>query len=260
MFFPVKVFGDSDESKKVYDQNKVNGSDVACANGNETNSDEMKTESFRKVKSGEIPCMPSNIDLDEWGQTSIPNIATRTGSSSVQYNHVYDQNKVNGSDVACANGNISFRLSRTASLRFSGKLAGQSHNIFYPGCGYRWSCYKRKAHALQRLGSRYENLSGHDRSCILLGQHRSGHCTCRTSNHGTNSNDDTNARASISRIVMLAEALFEVLDEIHQQSVVLSSHPSVSSIGSVPAPNEVVDSLPVKLYTKLHKHQEDAGQ
>jgi len=30
-------------------------------------------------------------------------------------------------------------------------------------------------------------------------------------NRHTNSNDDTGARASISRIVMLAEALFEVI-------------------------------------------------
>lgn len=64
--------------------------------------------------------------------------------------------------------------------------------------------------ALQRLGSRFENLSGHERSCILSGQHRTGHCTCRINNRDTNINDNTSARASISRIVMLAEALFEV--------------------------------------------------
>ncbi|RDX84317.1 Receptor-likey region, transmembrane domain- and RING domain-containing protein 4, partial [Mucuna pruriens] len=119
---------------------------------------------------------------------------------------------------------------------------------------------RSQVRALQRLGSRFENLSGHDRSCILSGQHRNGRCACRIGSRDTNSSDDTNARASISRIVMLAEALFEVLDEIHQQSVVLSSRPSVSSIGSVPAPNEVVESLPVKLYTKLHKHQEEPVQ
>ncbi|KAJ0964410.1 hypothetical protein J5N97_029532 [Dioscorea zingiberensis] len=89
--------------------------------------------------------------------------------------------------------------------------------------------------ALQRMGSRFENISGHDRSCIISGQHRTGRCTCRTSNHVANHDDDTGTRASISRIVMLAEALFEVLDEIHQQSVALSSRPPVSSIGSVPA-------------------------
>ncbi|KAK4557338.1 hypothetical protein RGQ29_007197 [Quercus rubra] len=120
---------------------------------------------------------------------------------------------------------------------------------------------RSQVRALQRLGSRFENLSGHERSCILSGQHRTGRCTCHVSNRDANLNDDSSARASISRIVMLAEALFEVLDEIHQQSVVLSSRPSVSSIGSVPAPNEVVESLPVKFYTKLQKHQnEEAAQ
>lgn len=34
---------------------------------------------------------------------------------------------------------------------------------------------------------------------------------CRLNNRTVNSSDDTNARASISRIVMLAEALFEVI-------------------------------------------------
>ncbi|KAJ6695695.1 RING/U-BOX SUPERFAMILY PROTEIN [Salix koriyanagi] len=120
---------------------------------------------------------------------------------------------------------------------------------------------RSQVHALQRLGSRFENLSGHERTCILSGQHRSGRCTCRVNNRDANLNDDTNARASISRIVMLAEALFEVLDEIHQQSAVLSSRPSMSSLGSVPAPNEIVESLPVKLYAKSQKHQnEDTAQ
>ncbi|CAN1246544.1 Receptor homology region, transmembrane domain-and RING domain-containing protein 1 [Linum grandiflorum] len=109
---------------------------------------------------------------------------------------------------------------------------------------------RSQVRALQRLGSRFENLSVHERSCILSGQHRAGHCTCRVNNRDANLNDDTSARASISRIVMLAEALFE-------QSVALSSRRSVSSLGSVPAPNEVVASLPVKLYTKLQKHQND---
>ncbi|XP_044503707.1 uncharacterized protein LOC123224184 isoform X2 [Mangifera indica] len=112
---------------------------------------------------------------------------------------------------------------------------------------------RSQVRALQRLGSRFENLSGHARSCILFGQNRTGHCTCRVSNRDASSNEDTNARASISRIVMLAEALFEVLDEIHQQSVVLSSRP-LSSLRSIPAPQEVVESLPVKSYTKSQKH------
>ncbi|KAJ4952780.1 hypothetical protein NE237_029612 [Protea cynaroides] len=120
---------------------------------------------------------------------------------------------------------------------------------------------RSQVRALQRLGSRFENLSGHERSCILSGQHRTGHCTCRMSNRAANPDDDSSARASISRIVMLAEALFEVLDEIHQQSVVLSSRPSMSSIGSVPAPKEVVESIPVKIYMTSQKQlNEEAAQ
>lgn len=119
---------------------------------------------------------------------------------------------------------------------------------------------RSQVRALQRLGSRFENLSGHDRSCILSGLHRTGRCTCRTINRPANPDDEMNNRASISRIVMLAEALFEVLDEIHQQSVVLSSRPSFSSIGSVPAPKEVVEGMPLKAYLKSQKRQNDIEQ
>ncbi|XP_076941172.1 uncharacterized protein LOC143610630 [Bidens hawaiensis] len=108
---------------------------------------------------------------------------------------------------------------------------------------------RSQVHALQRMGSRFENLSGHERSCILSGQHRTGHCICRLNNQDPNS-----ARGSISRIVLLAEALSEVLEEIHQQSVISSSRYTLSSIGSVPAPTDVVEALPVKLYRKLSKH------
>ncbi|CAM8906577.1 unnamed protein product [Rhodiola kirilowii] len=116
---------------------------------------------------------------------------------------------------------------------------------------------RSQVRALQRLGNRFENLSGHERSCIMSGHHRTGRCACRVGIRVGNSNDESTARGSISRIVMLAEALFEVLDEMHQQSVVLSSQPSISSIGSVAAPSEVVESLPVKLHSKLQIHHSD---
>ncbi|XP_077234789.1 uncharacterized protein LOC143876982 isoform X2 [Tasmannia lanceolata] len=116
---------------------------------------------------------------------------------------------------------------------------------------------RRRRIRSQRLGSRFENLSGHDRSCILSGQHRTGRCMCRANSQAANPDEDTSTSASISRIVMLAEALFEVLNEIHQQSVVLSSQPSVSSIGSIPAPKEVVECMPVKIYSKPRKHQNE---
>ncbi|KAF6990017.1 hypothetical protein CFC21_007276 [Triticum aestivum] len=116
---------------------------------------------------------------------------------------------------------------------------------------------RSQVRALQRLGSRFENLSGHERSCILSGQHRTGNCNCRASSRPGNPDEESGTRASISRIVMLAEALFEVLDEIHQQSAALSSRSSLPPIGSVPAPKEIVESLPVKVYRKPLKHQTD---
>jgi len=55
---------------------------------------------------------------------------------------------------------------------------------------------------------------------------------------------------------------FQVLDEIHHQSAALSSsRPSFSSIGSVPAPREIVERLPAKVYRKPLKYQsEEAAQ
>ncbi|XP_024996842.1 uncharacterized protein LOC112529710 isoform X2 [Cynara cardunculus var. scolymus] len=110
---------------------------------------------------------------------------------------------------------------------------------------------RSQVHALQRMGGRFENLSGHERSCIMSGQHFTGHCSCHLNNQDPN--DGANGRGSISRIVLLAEALFE-------QSVVSSSRPALSSIGSVPAPVEAVEALPVKMYHKLPMHltEEDA--
>eukprot|EP00252_Welwitschia_mirabilis_P025854 TRINITY_DN8236_c0_g1_i2.p1 TRINITY_DN8236_c0_g1~~TRINITY_DN8236_c0_g1_i2.p1 ORF type:complete len:185 (+),score=30.32 TRINITY_DN8236_c0_g1_i2:17-571(+) len=109
--------------------------------------------------------------------------------------------------------------------------------------------FAEQVRALQRLSSSFENLAGHERSCILAGHHRTGHCTCNNSSR----TDNSNARANISRIIMLAEALFEVLDEIHQQSVALSSRSSVSSLGSFPAPADIVNSFPIHPYRKEEK-------
>ncbi|KAL2333930.1 hypothetical protein Fmac_015143 [Flemingia macrophylla] len=470
---------DNDNEDQVCDQDKVNGTVVTYTDGNVTNSVEVKTESFRKVNAGEMTCMPSNIDLHEWGEPNNCN-TSRTGSSSIHSSSTHSLNHTSHflSRISHIPVNVNFGLSRTTSLgssrhcpvssaslsifgnedehnlhrgslgslinrsetqqrsnflpaSFFSQIHAQCHedasnnlrsnapasavhgnlisgptggvctsegpdvNLFsshiqtdtenvetqhidrqngaresveqnvrmsqtlsvgrlrdrvlrqstlsdlncfplqqdselrdaslprqdierqvvegdsrvstsdhsainssstsgYPASSMSNSLFgiqdyeveasglrdgrfrdllehrsnflerrrriRSQVRALQRLGSRFENLSGHDRSCMLSGQHRNARCTCRISGRDTNSNDDTGARSSISRIVMLAEALFEVLDEIHQQSVVLSSRPSISSIGSVPAPNDVVESLPVKLYEKLHKHQEDAAQ
>lgn len=95
----------------------------------------------------------------------------------------------------------------TSQLRDGGYQDLMEHRSNFLERGRR---IRSQARSLQRLSSRFENQSAHGRSCILSGQHRSGHCMCRFRNRDTNSNDDTGARASISRIVVLAEALFEV--------------------------------------------------
>eukprot|EP01018_Ginkgo_biloba_P024304 Gb_15534 [translate_table: standard] len=105
---------------------------------------------------------------------------------------------------------------------------------------------RSQVRALQRLSHSFENLAGHERSCIFAGDHHTGHCTCQ--NIGRT--DESNTRASISRIIMLAEAMFEVLDEIHSQSMALSSQPSAVSLGSFPAPDYVVESMPVRIYAE----------
>lgn len=75
------------------------------------------------------------------------------------------------------------------------------------------------------------------------GLHPDGTCSCES----FVMSEDSGTRA-ISRIVMLAEALFEVLDEIHRQPVSLSL-----SMVSLPAPESVVDSFPLKNHKKGDK-------
>ncbi|KAL1813148.1 uncharacterized protein LOC108227369 isoform X1 [Daucus carota subsp. sativus] len=80
------------------------------------------------------------------------------------------------------------------------------------------------------------------------GRHPHGTCSCESILRS----DESGAHASISRIVMLAEALFEVLDEIHRQPLSLSL-----PIVSLPASESIVDSLPVKNHRKTQKTDDD---
>lgn len=77
------------------------------------------------------------------------------------------------------------------------------------------------------------------------GLHRSGTCSCET----FLITEGLDTSASISRIVMLTEALIELLDQIHRQ-------PSFSSSAmSHPAPESVVDSFPLNSYRKSTKSE-----
>ncbi|GAB2232634.1 hypothetical protein Droror1_Dr00011676 [Drosera rotundifolia] len=110
----------------------------------------------------------------------------------------------------------------------------------------RW--WRSRSQLLDRLrGGTGE--SGHQTTCPL-GLHPDGSCSCDL-------DEDNGTRASISRVVLLAEALFEVLDEIHRQ-------PSSFSLSMVsrPAPESVVDSFPIRFYHKYNAaaSEEDVEQ
>ncbi|PQP98307.1 hypothetical protein Pyn_22018 [Prunus yedoensis var. nudiflora] len=94
--------------------------------------------------------------------------------------------------------------------------------------------------------------NGQRNTSCPTGIHPRGMCSC-----GSFLTEESSTRASISRIVMLAEALFEVLDEIHRQPVSLSL-----SMVSVPAPASVVDSFPLKSHTRVDplKSGDDVAQ
>ncbi|KAL5698432.1 RING-type E3 ubiquitin transferase [Ranunculus cassubicifolius] len=82
------------------------------------------------------------------------------------------------------------------------------------------------------------------------GLHPDGTCSCESFLA-----EESSTRGSISRIVMLAEALFEVLDEIHRQPISLSL-----SMVSHPAPETVVDSFPIKNHEKPNGADQEVEQ
>lgn len=82
------------------------------------------------------------------------------------------------------------------------------------------------------------------------GLHNEGTCSCES----IFSSEESSTLASISRIIMLAETLFEVLDEIQRQS--LSFSPSTLSL---PAPESVVDSFPLEDYEKQKAIESDTS-
>ncbi|KAL9224419.1 hypothetical protein vseg_000452 [Gypsophila vaccaria] len=81
-------------------------------------------------------------------------------------------------------------------------------------------------------------IESRDRVACPLDLHSHGSCTCEL-------DEAASALSSISRIVLLAEALFEVLDEIHHQPDSFSL-----SVPSIPSPESVVDLLPLRTYEK----------
>ncbi|KAF8400571.1 hypothetical protein HHK36_013870 [Tetracentron sinense] len=111
----------------------------------------------------------------------------------------------------------------------SGYLGSRSHGMHER----RWQSRSEIWETL-RLGL---DESGWRTNVCSSGLHPHGTCSCES----YLMTEESGTRGSISRIVMLAEALFEVLDEIHRQPVGLSL-----SMVSLPAPESVVNSFPLK--------------
>lgn len=83
------------------------------------------------------------------------------------------------------------------------------------------------------------------------GLHSYGTCFCDPTLMAENARPP----ASLARIVMLAQTLFEVLDEIQRHPLSLP----LATV-SLPAPDSVVDSLPVKNHKMKHKSESDVEQ
>ncbi|XP_057863743.1 uncharacterized protein LOC131071801 [Cryptomeria japonica] len=148
-------------------------------------------------------------------------------------------------------------------LDFSGELyddviedEGLNTGRSYDSDERRWR-FRSQVWALQRLRGSSDGIFGHSSRCAS-GLHADGRCSCEA----YVMTEESSTRASISRIVMLAEALFEVLDEIHRQSVALSQSTSLSLV-SLPAPEAVVDSFPIRNHKNREKNDnviEEAAQ
>ncbi|XP_057495855.1 uncharacterized protein LOC130780858 [Actinidia eriantha] len=100
----------------------------------------------------------------------------------------------------------------------------------------RYHLISENSERSQRTQSGLDERGRHTTFCAS-GLHPNGTCSCDSFFMG----EESSTFASISRIVLLSEALFEVLDEIHRQP--LSPSPPMLS---VPAPKSVVNSFPLK--------------
>lgn len=131
-------------------------------------------------------------------------------------------------------------------LGFSGDIFDEGHGTDsgYLGSRFPYSERRRRhsrSEVWERLRGGLDDRSRRNAFCPS-GIHPDGSCSCES----LLLTEESTTRASISRIVMLAEALFEVLDEIHRQPASLSL-----SMVSSPAPASVVDSFPLKSHSKV---------
>ncbi|KZV57951.1 hypothetical protein F511_12107 [Dorcoceras hygrometricum] len=128
-------------------------------------------------------------------------------------------------------------------------------NLDYRGAGYDLDSFSvRRYHGSERrqqlrseiperiIGSNGLLEGDQETTLCVSGLHPDGTCSCDSFLTA----EESSSLESISRIVMLAEALFEVLNEIHHQSLSLSE-----SLLPLPAPESLVDTFPLKYHEKV---------
>ncbi|XP_042011740.1 uncharacterized protein LOC121760180 isoform X2 [Salvia splendens] len=139
-------------------------------------------------------------------------------------------------------------------LDFSGDLhyyeASRDLDSFSVGLHRR---YERRWLLRSEDSETISGIDGEDEQTALCssGLHLDGTCSCDSFFTA----EESSSLANISRITLLAEALFEVLDEIHNQSLSLS----LSTL-SFPAPESVVDAFPLKYYKKNRNEESDSTE
>ncbi|KAF9687680.1 hypothetical protein SADUNF_Sadunf02G0118300 [Salix dunnii] len=107
---------------------------------------------------------------------------------------------------------------------------------------YTFPSYRERFHDVR-------DEQGWETSLCPAGLHPNDTCSCEPSSVA----DVSSSRASISQITLLADALFEVLEAIHHHRLSLSP-----SMLSLPAPEAVVHSFPLKNYKKLQGNENGA--
>ncbi|KAJ0089446.1 hypothetical protein Patl1_14843 [Pistacia atlantica] len=172
---------------------------------------------------------------------------SRPDGSVLHVDVVSISSNILSSGSADASNREARRNSRRWLLDFSGDFFddGVRGDSGYLGSRIH-SLNERRRHSRSEIWERLRSgldENGRRTNFCPSGIHPDGSCSCES----FMMSDESNSRA-ISRIVMLAEALFEVLDEIHRQPVSLSL-----SMVSLPAPESVVDSFPLKNHKKPDK-------
>ncbi|XP_020090575.1 E3 ubiquitin-protein ligase RLIM-like [Ananas comosus] len=236
-----------------------NSSSTLCPLGEEpTRGTNHSGADDAALRESQQPCSENilNVDMPSVSSDVLPSGSGRTSSSLERRNsrRLFWDAITRSSSRGHVDSMASLLSSEhTSNLGFYDRWLELGLDLFGDGVEdeSRYSRRRRNGssslswHSRSRIRQRhrpgFENTSMPTTFCAT-GLHPCGTCSCSSFSMA----GESGTPSSISRIVMLAEALFEVLDEIHRQPVSLSL-----SMVSLPAPESIVNSLPAKSYKKL---------